>query len=68
MDNNVNNNVKENADELLNENEASQIISEIEENNDSGNKLFRGLLTAAVLVSSVVFICLLIYFCKNTGA
>lgn len=35
---------------------------------DSGNKRFRGILTAAVLVSFVVFVSLLIYFCENTGA
>lgn len=33
----------------------------------SGNKLFRGVLTAAVSVSFVVFVYLLIYFCENTG-
>lgn len=36
--------------------------------NDSGNKRFRGVLTAAVLASLVVFVYLLIYFCENTGA
>lgn len=64
----MNNTVKENADELLCENEPSQVISETEKNNDSGNKFFRGLLTAAVFIFSVVFIYFLIYFCKNTGA
>lgn len=52
------------ADEITSEN----VDAESGVKTDSGNKKFRGVLTAAVLVSFVVFVYLLIYFCENTGA
>lgn len=64
MDNNLNSIIEENADE----NAVAQDNIETDGNNDSGNRFFRGLLTAAVSVSFVVFVYLLIYFCENTGA
>ncbi len=64
LDNNLNSNIEENTVE----NGANPDIIETDGNNDSGNKFFRGLLTAAVSVSFVVFVYLLIYFCENTGA
>lgn len=66
MDNNRFDNIEENAVEITDE--TSQEIAESEESNNPGNKFFRGVLTAAVSVSFVVFVSLLLYFCENTGA
>ena len=55
-------NMIKNTDENMNVVDEENVVK-----NDSGNKRFRGVLTAAVLVSLVVFVYLLIYFCENTG-
>ncbi|MBQ2973165.1 MAG: hypothetical protein IJE19_02310 [Clostridia bacterium] len=64
MDNNLINNAEENT---VNDEVIEQIDDGSDAENSSGNKLFRGILTAAVSVSFVVFVYLLIYFCENTG-
>lgn len=63
MDNNIIN-TEENT---VNDEVIEQVNNGSDAENSSGNKLFRGVLTAAVSVSFVVFVYLLIYFCENTG-
>lgn len=67
MDYNANNNIEENTVKYFDNSEAGQAFTDTDEKNESGNKLIRGLLTAAVSVLFSVFVYLLIYFCENTG-
>lgn len=64
MDNNLINNTEENT---INDEMIEQVNDGSDAEGSSGNKLFRGVLTAAVSVSFVVFVYLLFYFCENTG-
>lgn len=57
-----------NSDDTADEITSETVDAENGVKTDSGNKKFRGILTAAVLVSFVVFVYMLIYFCENTGA
>lgn len=59
MDNGSINNIEETAVE--------QIDGNREERTKPVNRLLRGLMTAAVIVSTTAFIYQLIYFAENTG-
>lgn len=68
MDDNLIKNTDETSGDTVDESAIETVEEENGIKNDPGNKKFRGILTAAVLVSFAVFVYLLIYFCENTGA
>lgn len=68
MDDNLIKNTDEASADAVEEITAETVEEENSVKDDSGNKRFRRILSAAVLVSFAVFVYLLIYFCENTGA